>query len=252
MHTPTPAQLLQVWERGGELSATAASLLLLGICYEECPADTLAALPLGRRDALLLQLRARLFGDAIDTVTACPQCAAMVEASFRCNDLLSPASKLEAEIPTLEHVSDALGMRVQFRLPDSSDLLALERCADADADADAARQMLFERCVLAAADAESARDVHGLPSALQAEIAQAMAQADPQADLQLEFRCPDCGHGWQPLFDIARFLWQELHAWALHMLREVDALAQAYHWPEVDILGLSPRRRQAYLELCAP
>ena len=79
-----------------------------------------------------------------------------------------------------------------------------------------------------------------------------MAQADPQADLQLAFRCPDCGHEWQPLFDIARFLWQELHAWALHMLREVDTLAASYHWAEADILALSPRRRQAYLELCAP
>ncbi|MES1153596.1 MAG: hypothetical protein ABUL45_01560, partial [Rhodanobacter sp.] len=99
---------------------------------------------------------------------------------------------------------------------------------------------------------EQPRDVRRLPHELQAEIAQAMAQADPQADLQLAFRCPDCGHEWQPLFDIARFLWQELHAWALHMLREVDTLAQAYHWAEADILALSPRRRQAYLELCTP
>jgi hypothetical protein len=36
------------------------------------------------------------------------------------------------------------------------------------------------------------------------------------------------------------------------MLREVDTLAAAYHWAEADILALSPRRRQAYLELCAP
>ena len=64
--------------------------------------------------------------------------------------------------------------------------------------------------------------------------------------------CPGCGHDWQPVFDIARFLWQELHAWALHMLREVDTLAASYHWAEADILALSPRRRQAYLELCAP
>lgn len=86
---------------------------------------------------------------------------------------------------------------------------------------------------------------------LQAELAQAMAQGDPQADLQLALCCPQCEHAWQPPFDIARFLWQELHAWALNLLREVDALAQAYHWTEADILGLSPRRRQAYLELCA-
>jgi hypothetical protein len=133
-------------------------------------------------------------------------------------------------------------VRVPFRLPDSNDLLALEHCGDIDE----ARQWLLERCVLPTSD------VRGLSPTLQAELAQAMALADPQADLQLAFRCPDCGHEWQPLFDIARFLWQELHAWALRMLREVDTLARAYHWTEDEILALSPRRRQAYLELCAP
>ena len=246
MQTPTPAQLLQVWERAGELSAAASSLLLLGSSCDEYPAAALAALPLGRRDALLLQLRARLFGDEIDAVARCPKCTATVEAGFRCSDLLLIPSGKEAASPTLEHVLPAHGLRARFRLPDSNDLLALEHCTDAVE----ARRLLLERCVLAVVDTDATRDVHDLPPPLQAEIAQAMAQADPQADLLLAFRCPDCDHGWHPMFDIARFLWQELHAWALHMLREVDTLAQAYHWAEADILSLSPRRRQAYLELC--
>lgn len=245
MHTPTPAQLLQVWERGGDPSAAARGLLLLGCsCDDEAGIDELAALPLGRRDARLLELRERLFGAAIDAVASCPQCATAVEATFRCDDLRLPDAGPAA--PTLEHV--ARGIRVQFRLPDSHDLLALEHCGDAAA----ARGLLLERCVLAAQSGGEPRDARNLPHALQAEIAQAMAQADPQADLQLALRCPDCGHAWQPLFDIAGFLWQELHAWALHMLREVDTLAASYHWAEADILALSPRRRQAYLELCAP
>ncbi len=246
MRTPTPAQLLQVWERGSGPSAATCGLLLLGCSCDEYPAEALAALPLGRRDALLLQLRARLFGSEICAVANCPQCAAPVEATFRSDDLLltSPGS----ETATLEHVSPAHGVHVQFRLPDSNDLLVLEHCDDADE----ARQLLLERCVLSASDTSEARDVRSLSPPLQTEIAQAMAQADPQADLQLAFRCPDCGHDWQPMFDIARFLWQELHAWALHMLRDVDTLARMYHWAEHDILSLSPRRRQAYLELCAP
>jgi hypothetical protein len=245
MHTPTPAQLLQVWERGGDPSAAARGLLLLGCsCDDEVPADALAALPLGRRDALLLELRERLFGTAIEAVATCPQCAAMIEATFRCDDLRLPAPPIATS--TLEHVTH--GTRVQFRLPDSHDLRALEHCIDTEA----ARALLLERCVLAAQQGGEPREVRSLPHELQAELAQAMAQADPQADLQLAFRCPDCDHAWQPLFDIAGFLWQELHAWALHMLREVDTLAATYHWAEADILNLSPRRRQAYLELCAP
>lgn len=245
MHTPTPAQLLQVWERGGDPSAAARALLLLGCsCDDEDAIEDLAALPLGRRDARLLDLRQRLFGNAIEAVATCPQCAATIEATFRCDDLQLPDAGVVAS--TLEHA--AHDVRVQFRVPDSRDLLALERCSDAAA----ARGALLERCVLAVYSGDQPREVRSLPPELQAELAQAMAQADPQADLQLAFRCPDCGHEWQPLFDIARFLWQELHAWALHMLREVDTLAASYHWAEADILSLSPRRRQAYLELCAP
>ena len=245
VHTPTPAQLLQVWERGGEPSAAARGLLLLGCsCDDEACVDALAALPLGRRDALLLELRERLFGAAIEAVATCPQCEAMIEATFRCDDLRLAVPPAAAT--ALEHV--AHGIRVQFRLPDSRDLLALESCADALA----ARECLLERCAWDAQRDERSHDVRTLPHDLQAELAQAMAQADPQADLQLAFRCPDCDHAWQPLFDIAGFLWQELHAWALHMLREVDTLAATYHWAEADILAMSPRRRQAYLELCAP
>ncbi len=193
-----------------------------------------------------IAFRRRNASSAIDAVAHCPRCAATVEATFGCDDLLLTAPDEDVSAPTLEHV--AHDIRVQFRLPDSSDLLALENCGDAAA----ARQLLLERCVLAVQRSDGAADAHILPDELQAELAQAMARADPQADLQLAFRCPDCDHAWQPMFDIARFLWQELHAWALHTLREVDTLAQAYHWAEGDILGLSPRRRQAYLELCAP
>ena len=247
MRTPTPAQLLQVWERGGSASAAARGLLLLACCSDAGRSDEeLAALPLGRRDALLLELRERLFGSAIDVVANCPQCASTVEATFRCGDLRLAAP--DGDAPTLAHDVSVQDMRVCFRLPDSGDLIALEQCDDAGA----AHALLLERCVLAAECASEPCDVRGLSADLQAGIAQAMAQADPQADLQLAFRCPDCGHAWQPLFDVARFLWQELHAWALRMLREVDTLAQAYHWSEAEILALSPRRRQAYLELCAP
>lgn len=247
MRTPTPAQLLQIWERGGSASAAARGLLLLGCCGDaEHSVVELAALPLGRRDALLLELRERLFGDAMDVVAPCPQCTSTVEATFRCGDLRLTAP--DGDSPSLTHDASVQDLHVHFRLPDSSDLIALEPCVDAGA----AHALLLERCVLAAEDAGEPRNVRDLPADLQAGIAQAMAQADPQADLQLAFRCPDCGHAWQPLFDIARFLWQELHAWALRQLREVDTLAQAYHWSEAEILALSPLRRQAYLELCAP
>jgi hypothetical protein len=244
--TPTAAQLLQVWERAGDQSAAAIGLLLLGCCCPDLPEAELAALPLGQRDARLLQLRRELFGPEICGVANCPYCATVVEASFRCDDLLLSPDRPDADQRTRRYFSSAHGMQVVFRLVDSNDLFALEHC-----DADVARQRLLDRCVISTGTASEAHGADGFPVALQAEIAQAMSQADPQADVQLALCCPACGKSWQPAFDIARFLWTELHAWALRMLRDVDTLAHAYHWPEADILALNPRRRQVYLELCA-
>lgn len=244
MRTPTPAQLLRVWERGGDAPAAACCLALLAVSCDDRTDDSLAHLPLGRRDALLLELRERLFGAQVCGVAICPACATTVEANFRCDDLLTVQPILSEAV--LEHFSPAHGLRVRFRLPDSNDLIALQACGDADA----ARRMLLDRCVIAVQGRRG--QSHGLPADLQAEIGGAMAAADPQADLQLALACPQCAHRWQPVFDIARFLWQELHAWALRTLRDVDTLAHAYHWAEADILALNPRRRQAYLELCQP
>lgn len=245
MRTPTPAELLEIWERGEGACAAARGVLLLEGAGDD--AEQATALPLGLRDAHLLRLRATLFGPDIEATAQCPRCATTVEATLRCADLLV-APPPDARAGTGEHHLSTGGVRVAFRLPASADLLALEACGDAPT----ARAMLLERCVLSAKQGGTPRHPGDLPEGVQAELARAMATLDPQADLQLAFRCPDCGATWQPLFDIAAFLWQELHAWALRLLRDVDVLAQAYHWSEAEILALTPRRRQAYLELCAP
>jgi hypothetical protein len=247
MRTPAASELLQVWERGSDVAAVTRGLYLLSVSCDGLDGDGLLHLPLGRRDALLLQLHARLFGRQLDGVAQCPACGAAVEASFDADALLiepdaanEVARVMELHVPTHD-------LRVRFRPANSGDLIALQACGDAAS----ARQQLLQRCVIEVVP-EAGDHSTGLPDALQTELAQAMAEADPQADLQLAFRCPDCEHAWQPVFDIACFLWQELHAWALRLLRDVDTLARHYHWSEADILAMTPRRRQAYLEQCAP
>ena len=75
------------------------------------------------------------------------------------------------------------------------------------------------------------------------------AAGDPQADLEVNLTCPACGHRWAALVDVAAFLWTELKAQARRLLREVHTLALAYGWRESDILAMSSRRRQAYLDM---
>src|SRR5438309_1235377 len=58
-----------------------------------------------------------------------------------------------------------------------------------------------------------------------------------------------CAHVWQAPIAPARFFLSEVDAWARRTLHEVHQLAWSYGWSEAQIVALSPRRRQYYLEL---
>jgi hypothetical protein len=134
---------------------------------------------------------------------------------------------------------------VQFRLPNSLDLMAV---ADRQ-NVDAAREEIFKRCLVSLQHhGEEQPDTH-LPHEVINTIAQKMAEIDPQAEVQLYLTCPTCAHDWQAAFDIVAFFWNEINDWASRILRDVHTLAGAYGWSEAEILALTPRRRQRYLEI---
>ena len=223
-------RLLAAWERGLGLPQPERALALLGAACPASTIDELAALPIGRRDDLLLGLHEHLFGATIDVVTACPECATLLQSNLCIADLRVGAEP--------RHEIAARGMT--FRLPTSADLTGLPD------DAAAAGRLLLSRCLVG--EPALAAD---LPDEAIDTIAAAMAAADPQADLELDLNCPGCGHRWQAAFDIAHTLWHEVHAWAQRTLRDVHRLARAYGWRESDVLALSATRRQIYLELSA-
>ena len=69
------------------------------------------------------------------------------------------------------------------------------------------------------------------------------------ANVQLALSCTSCDHRWQVCFDIVSFFSSEINASAQRTLREVHTLASTYSWREMDILTMSPSRRQFYLGL---
>ena len=91
-----------------------------------------------------------------------------------------------------------------------------------------------------------------LPAQVWTAIAQRLAEADPQADVQLAMACPKCQHAWKTPLDIVSYFWSEIDAWAARLLHEIHTLASAYGWREAEVLALSPWRRRAYLELIEP
>ena len=242
MAAPDPSAILGVWERGLGQPLQRQVVALLAAVRPGTSQSDIAALPLGVRDAMLLDLREELFGPALATIASCPQCSEQLEANFALDDVRVSPPAGEVDLVTV-----IAGREIRLRPPATADLLAIP----AGADAEAARTILLERCVTAHHVEGKAIAAAALPAAAITPIIQSMARADPQAVVELNLACAACDHHFVAIFDIAAFLMREIHGWARQILRDIDSLARAYGWREADILALSPARRQIYVEMAA-
>jgi uncharacterized protein (UPF0212 family) len=239
MRAPDQAAILDAWERGlGHRSPTRA---LLDAAIPETGEAALAALPLGTRNRLLLDLREVLFGPQLNAIADCPDCGERLETQFSVEAIRDPA----VAAPPAEIALEAGGLTLRCRLPATVDLLAIPAGAD-PADA---RDILLARCVVEACGADGHPVAGQLTDAAAAQVSNALAAADPQAAIDLALECPSCGARFAAALDIAGWLVAEVHAWAQRMLGEVAVLARAFGWREADVLALSTARRRAYLEL---
>lgn len=239
MKVPDTTELLHLWEQGAGKPATVRALLLMRAVSPETDSGTLAHWNIGWRDRQLLNLRDALFGPEIHCLTDCTRCGEPIELDFRSDDIRVPHGE-----PGRAYRAVADGYEVQFRLPDSADLLALEGGLTVPAEL-----QLLARCVIGARTQAGDVEVATLPDTVLSAVSQGMSEADPQAEVVLEVSCPACSSVSPAPFDIVSHLWTELDAWARRMLREVHALAMVYGWSEADILRMSTTRRRAYLDL---
>lgn len=241
MRALSAAVLLDVWERGQPLAPARRAVLLLEAAAPDEAPEALAALPVGRRDARLLALRAQTFGPRLESLVACPACGETLELNLAAEGLRADAPGDVPEVLSVEHA----GYAVRFRLPTAGDLV---EAAEGDGAVEDAGQLLA-RCVVEARHGDAVLAADALPGAVAEAVAAQMEAADPQADVRLALTCPACAHAWQSAFDIVTFFWAEIDAWGRRTLRDVHALASAYGWREADVLAMSAWRRQAYLNL---
>jgi len=237
-----PARLIEIWERATGRNAVSAALAALAVWSHDATPEALAALPIGRRDALLLEARRALIGDSIEVTATCPACSAEVEAAVSCSVLSGQAT----DPPPQWQV--AVGRyRVQVRPLHSSD----ELVAAGAPDPATARETLVGRAVVAAR--RSGRPVR--PGSLPAEVVSAIAisllERDPLAEVALDLVCPACAEAWTETFDTPRLVVEELATRGREILRDVDLLARTYGWTETEILRLPDARRATYVALAA-
>lgn len=241
MSQTSAGKLLAMWERGYGERVSRKALALLTSAMPDAGESDLAALPVGSRDAALLDLRERLFGTRFTGRTSCPACAEQIELMF-------DAGEVRRDAPSQRAFSMRIGdCDVELHLPSTRDLEAIESCDDLPS----ARAELFARCVESVHRGDELAAIDELPPEAIELAAARMSELDPQADVAFDVDCPACAHAWREPFDVVTFLWNELDAAARHLLQDVHQIALAYGWSEDAILALSPARRAAYLGMLA-
>lgn len=223
--------LLDLWERVDSAPAAARPATLLDglrLFTGETSAESAETLTIGRRDRALIEFRARLFGPDMDCATDCVDCGERIELSFNLG-ALQPAPVQE----TVRVISDQAEIRL--RLPTTRDILDVLAVP-----AGTRAVTLVRRCALDPLP-------EPMPPTLIEEASAVLAEADPDADIELATACPSCGADQALTFDIGTCLWDDLARAARRLLREVHHLATAYGWNEAEILALPRRRRLEYM-----
>jgi hypothetical protein len=236
MEAVTAADLLDVWDAGRDASPGERGLLLLELAE---PGRQVEGWSVGRRDASLLSLRRRVFGPTLTAVADCPACGESLELEVAVADLVVPEPD---DAPCT--VSEA-GYRVTFRLPSASDLAELGRADPGTA----GESWLLDRCIVEALGPDAGPAPPELPAEVLLRVAEAMERADPQAEIELSLACAECGEDFRLGFDVVAFLWREIEAQAVILVRQVATLAAAFGWSERDVLAMSPGRRAWYVGL---
>lgn len=232
--------LVAVWERGSQQPRLARALALLaeGCGLEEREA---AALSIPRRDATLLALRQRSFGNALQAFATCQFCAERLEFTLSADDVMRRFDAAALSPQTNQYGPWSL----HCRFATTADIAA----AMAEPDLAAARQVLLARCVGATHADGYDVPLAELPQELLAAADERLVAMHDAAELSVSLTCPGCDAMQDITLDLAEFLWAETGHAARRLLSEVHELAWAYGWAEDAILAMSAPRRAAYLAL---
>jgi len=135
--------LLQAFDSGENSSPGERGLILLGLAAPSLAEEDRESLTVGRRDAILIDLFERLFGDVTTALALCPSCGEQLEFDVPLADIRIPTP---ADRPDRFKLCWS-GHEIAYRLPQTRDLAALGAEPGHPAVAPAARS-LAERCIL--------------------------------------------------------------------------------------------------------
>lgn len=234
--------LIALWERDrSRLPVAEKALLLLALARPGAPREALGGMPIGARDRALFELRAALFGHELRALASCGECNEQLEVELDIGGFLAGAAPAD----TAANASITTGgIDLHFRLPTTDDAVLMAPTAEGED----ARHTLVRRCILAAARDGAPVAPDELGNEVIAQVSEAMESLDPFSEIRLNLACSACDGTQSVLLEIASYLWAELVSEAERLLEDVRLLAHEYGWREADILAMSGKRRQFYLD----
>lgn len=211
---PGATAVLAAWERAAGRPGVARGAAVLDML--DRPLTEVAAAATAR------------LGEVVEGVLDCTGCGGLLE--------------VRAEVPAPVGGGPVrAGARFVVRSPTPRDVAAAAVAGNR------AREVLLRRCAAWAGGA--AVEPADLSAADLAQIDEALEDVAGEAYPVLRTECPECGAVVSGVVDMPEMLWRRVEAEAAAVLRDVARLAGAFGWREADVLGMSPARRAAYLEL---
>jgi hypothetical protein len=187
----------------------------------------------------LLAVAAATRGYALEAEGACPRegCEEALEFSLDLRDfaMTRPPERIEWRVE---------GSVVPVRLPNGLD--QRRWTVSPPQDWASMAQALLERVDEGASEGGYGG---GLPPHDLEALSVQLEAADPLTSLKVEAACPRCGCTSSLEMDLESILLKSLAAEQQSLVRDVHALASAFHWSEADILALSSPRRAKYLHM---
>ena len=227
----SPRDRLRLWEAIAGMHPIDAAVRCLAVARPDL--DDPAGLPLGTRDAALLELRSHILGDGLSAHASCPDCGEHAELHLSVSALLAAMST--SSDWTVAYAGRTLSVR-----PLTSRDTALAAGA---VTAEQGRNILVHAMLR--------EDGVTVDDDMARAIAASLAEHDPGSEILLTCTCSSCGTSWNEVLDVAGYVTTELAHDGARLLAEVAELAWAFGWTEETILALAEPRRRAYLAMVA-
>jgi hypothetical protein len=226
-------RLLTACEQSRRENTLSLAIGLLAAALPDCDHGELVELTLAELHRLLLHLQRISFGPVLEGYARCPQCDTSMEFSLGVEQALEMLCLTQAQ--TADWVEN--GIRMRLRPATVGDVLASVRLPTQEL----AEEHLLSRCL----DLEDAGEACAHLNAARLRF----ESLNAASELRCTLRCPHCGHEEMWDLDPPHFLWEQACHASRHLLADIHTLAFHYGWSEEAIAGMSPRRREAYLEL---